>query len=242
MQISAIWITETPSCKSPPVARFWIISTPYNQTFLDTQDVDLGSSGVLLLPDQSGPRPHLMIVAGKFGSIFLINRDNMGHYSANGDTNIVQELPGVLPGGDLDTGNRINPAYFNGNVYFSCDNDYIKSYQLTNGLLSLTPISQSSEQYLYPGAPLSISANGSSNGILWVVERFGLDATGVGTTAPGVLRAYDPANLSTILYDSNQAGSRDTLDFAAKFSLPLVVNGKVFVASMSQLTVYGLLP
>jgi hypothetical protein len=216
--------------------------TPYNQLFMDQNDVDLSPGGVLLLPDQGGPRPHLLIAAGKFGSIYLINRDNMGNFSANEDTNIVQELTGVLPGGDLDTGNRINPVYFNGHVYFSCDNDFIRSYLLTNGLLSTTPVSQSSEEYLYPGAPLSISANGSSNGILWVVERFGLDATGVGATAPGILRAYDPANLSTVLYDSNQAGSRDTLDFAAKFSVPLVVNGKVFVASMSQLTVYGLLP
>jgi hypothetical protein len=94
----------------------------------------------------------------------------------------------------------------------------------------------------YPGGPLSISANGTTNGILWTVERLGVDADGLGAIAPGILRAYDPGNLATMLYDSSQAGSRDTLDFAAKFSLPLVVNGKVFVASTSQLTVYGLLP
>ncbi|MGB7768100.1 MAG: LamG-like jellyroll fold domain-containing protein [Verrucomicrobiia bacterium] len=222
--------------------------TPYNQSFMDSNDVDLSPGGVLLLPDQSGPYPHLMIAVGKFGSIYLINRDNMGHYSSKNDANIVQELSSALPDGNYegeagyDLGNRINPVYFNGNVYFSCDNDYIKCYHLTNGLLSTTPTSQSAEAYLYPGAPLSISANGTTNGILWVVERFGLDAAGNGFVAPGVLRAYDPADLTNILYDSNQAGSRDTLDFAAKFSVPLVVNGKVFVASMSQLTVYGLLP
>ena len=94
-----------------------------------------------------------MIASGKFGSIHLINRDNMGHYSANGDTNIVQELPGDLgtpPSNYLD-GNRMSPVYFNGRVYFSADNDFIKTYQLTNGLLSTTPTSQSSELYLYPG-------------------------------------------------------------------------------------------
>jgi hypothetical protein len=74
------------------------------------------------------------------------------------------------------------------------------------------------------------------------VERFGIDPAGEGITAPGVLRAYDPANLANIFYDSSQAGPRDTLDFAAKFSVPLVINGKVYVSSISQLTVYGLLP
>lgn len=222
--------------------------TPFNQAFMETNDVDLSPGGVLLLPDQTGSYPHLMIAVGKFGSIYLINRDNMGHYSAKQDTNIVQELSGVLPDGNYqgeagyDLGNRINPVYFNGNVYFSCDNDYIRCYRLSSGLLSTTPTSKSAEQYLYPGAPLAISANGTNNGILWVVERFGLDAAGMGYVAPGVLRAYNPANLSSVLYDSTQAGSRDTLDFAAKFSVPLVVNGKVFVASISQLTAYGLLP
>ena len=121
-----------------------------------------------------------MIAAGKFGSIHLINRDNMGHFHANSDTNIVQELPSVLgtPPNTDATGNRISPVYFNGHVYFSADDDYIKSYQLTNGLLSTTPTSESAEVYQYPGASLAISANGSSNGILWVVERFGLTAVG----------------------------------------------------------------
>jgi hypothetical protein len=215
--------------------------TPYNQATLSSEDIDLSPGGVLLLPDQSGLYPHLMIAAGKFGSIHLINRDNMGGYNPTGDSAIVQELPEALgtPPNDLDTGNRINPVYFNGTVYFSADEDNIKAYSLTNGLLPTTPTSESAEVYEYPGAPLAISANGSSNGILWVVERFGDDES---VSDPGILRAYDPADLTNIFYDSSQAGTRDTLDYAAKFSVPLVVNGKVFVASMSQLTVYGLLP
>ena len=216
--------------------------TPYNQLYLSTNDLDLAAAGILLLPDQSGPHPHLLVAAGKSGTIYLVNRDHMGHYSSSGDTNIVQELANALPGGGGGIGNHIGPVYFNGQVYFSDDNDYIKSYQLTNGLLSTSPTSQSSELYLYPGAPLSVSAKGNSNGILWVVERFGVDAGGNGNTARGILRAYDPSNLTNVLYDSNQAGSRDTLDYAAKFSVPLVINGKVFVASQSGLTVYGLLP
>jgi hypothetical protein len=216
--------------------------TPHDQLTLDTQDIDLSPGGVLLLPDQSGPYPHLLISMGKGGTLYLINRDNMGHFNSASDSQIVQVFPSFFPGGNLEIGNRINPVYFNGNVYFSVDNDYMKMFLMSNGLLSSVPTSQSSDVYLYPGAPLAISANGASNGILWVIQRFGLDASGAGTIAPGVLRAYDPANLANILYDSNQAGSRDTMDYAAKFSVPLVANGKVFVGSETQISAYGLLP
>jgi hypothetical protein len=216
--------------------------SPHDQGFLDTADVDLGSGGVLLIPDQNGPYPNLLISAGKAGTIYLINRDNMGHYNPSNDSQIVQSLPNILPGGNLEIGNRINPIYFNGYVYFSADADAIKAFQLNNGLLSTAPTSQSSEIYEYPGGPLAISANGTSNAILWTVQRWGIDAAGGGTIAPGVLRAYDPAHLGTELYNSDQAGARDTMDFAAKFNLPLVANGKVFVAGENTLTIYGLLP
>ena len=60
-------------------------------------DLDLGSGGVLLLPDQSGAHPHEMVSAGKDGTIYLVNRDNMGHFNANNDQ-IVQSLPNIFPG------------------------------------------------------------------------------------------------------------------------------------------------
>jgi hypothetical protein len=215
---------------------------PHDQAILDVQDVDLGAGGVLLLPDQSGAHRHLLVSAGKGGTIYLVDRDNMGHYQANNDGQIVQSLPNALPGGNLVNGNRINPAFFNGYVYFSAVADVIRAFQLSNGLLSTVPTSRSLEVYDYPGGPLAISANGSANGILWTVQRFGLDPFGGGVIAPGVLRAYDAANLGRELYNSDQAGTRDTMDFAAKFNVPLVANGKVFVAGENQLTVYGLIP
>jgi hypothetical protein len=96
----------------------------------------------------------------------------------------------------------------------------------------------------YPGASLAISANGGSNGILWAIQRNG--DCGVKLTcasaAPGVLKAYSAADLGTVLFSSDQIPSRDGFDFATKFSVPLVANGKVFVGSMGRLTVYGLLP
>lgn len=112
--------------------------------------------------------------------------------------------------------------------------DVLQAFKLTNGLLSTAPTSTSPEAYPYPGGALAISANGSSNGLLWAVQKNG--------TAPGTLRVYDAGSLTSELYNSDQTGARDTLDVATKFSIPLVVNGKVFVASSSRLTIYGLLP
>ncbi len=171
----------------------------------------------------------------------MINRDNLGKYNANNDNQIVQSLPGVLPNGNAQTGNFSTPVFFNGYVYFGAINDSIKAFQLTNGMLSATPSSQTAAVYEVRGASFAISANSTSNGILWALQNNGLSADN-DTGNPGVLFAYNANDLSTILYDSSQAGSRDTLDLAAKFSVPLVANGKVFVAGQTQLTAYGLLP
>jgi hypothetical protein len=166
----------------------------------------------------------------------------MGHYDSINNNQAVQTLVNIFPFGTPEPGNYSAPAYFNGTVYFSPVNDNIQAFTLTNGLFNPSPVSRSSAVYAYPGGSLAISASGSANGILWSVER---DATAVSdgdSSRPGVLHAYDPANLATELYNSDQAGSRDRLSPAAKFSAPVVANGKVFVATVNTLTVYGLLP
>jgi hypothetical protein len=150
-------------------------------------------------------------------------------------------LPGVLPNGSAESGNFSTPVYFNGYVYFGAVNDTLKAFQLTNGQLSTAPTSQSATIYGIRGASFAISANSASNGIIWALQNNGASADNdVGN--PGVLFAYNASDLSTELYNSSQAGSRDTLDNAVKFSIPLVANGKVFVAGQTQLTVFGLLP
>jgi hypothetical protein len=207
---------------------------PHDQAVLSAGDLDLGSGTALLLPDQAGPHPHLLVTAGKNGTIYLIDRDNMGHFNPNADSQIVQSLPNIFPnpGGNISSGNFSVPVYFHSFVYFSPVDGPIQAFQLHNGLLSTAPTSQSAATYAFPGGMLAISANGTTNGILWAVQR-------VDATTPGVLHAYKATDLGVELYNSNQAGSRDTLDIAAKFNIPLVANGKVYVASVSQLTVYG---
>ena len=209
--------------------------SPSVQSGLDASNLDLGSGGVLLLPDQGGAHPHEMVSAGKNGTIYLVDRDNMGHFSTN-DSQIVQALVNVFTGGSgLTTGNFCSPIYYNGYVYFSGISDHVKAFQLSNGLLTTNATTQSSQSYGYPGGALSISANGNTNGILWAVQRNG-------DSAAGSLHAYNAGNRASELYNSDQAGSRDTLDIASKFNVPLVANGKVFVSSVGQLIVYGLLP
>jgi hypothetical protein len=218
--------------------------TPFDQANMAAQDLDLGSGGTLLLPDQSGPHPHLAISAGKNGTIYLVDRDNMGRYNASNNNQIVQSLVNEFPNGSFVTGNFKAPLYFNGSLYFSADADHIKSFKMTNGLMSTSPTSQTALVPGYPGATLSMCSDGASDGILWAVERIDFDPVGGGgPRAPGVLHAYDATNLGIELYNSSQApGLRDALDFAAKWSAALVANGKVFVATNGRLTVYSLLP
>jgi hypothetical protein len=184
------------------------------------------------------------VSAGKNNTVYLVDRDNMGKYNGANDNQIVQSLVNVFPFGTPEPGNYSAPVYFNGTVYFGPIRDNIQGFRLTNGLLSTTASDRSTDVFNYPGASLGISAAGATNGILWAIQRNG--DCGVQLTcssaAPGVLKAYDATNLGRLLYSSDQIANRDAFDFATKFSVPVIANGRVFVASMGRLTVYGLLP
>jgi chitodextrinase len=207
--------------------------TPHDQGTLDSGNIDLGAGGIVLLPDQPGTHPHLMVSAGKNGTIDLIDRDDMGHYKAGNDDQIVQTLINIFPFGTPEPGNYSAPVYFNGTVYFSPVADSVQAFTLTNGLFSATPTSRSAEIFAYPGGTLALSASGNTNAILWALERRG--------NSSGALRAYDAGNLGIELYNSDQAGSRDSLDEVTKFSAPVIANGKVYVASTTKLTIFGLI-
>jgi hypothetical protein len=214
--------------------------TPFDQANMDTHNWDLGSSLAMLLPDQPGGIPHLMVGGGKNQSVYLISRDSMGHFNPSGDTQIVQSLVNIFPNGTPEPGNYSSPVYFNGTVYFGPVNDNVQAFAMTNGRLSTTPTSRTTKVFPYSGGTLAVSANGNSNGILWVLEKTSTSVNG-GTT-PGILHAYNPSNLGVELYNSTQVSSRDDIADPVKFTVPVVVNGKVFVASQNRLTVYGLLP
>lgn len=211
--------------------------TPYNQQELDDGNHDLGAGGVALLPDQPGAHPHELVTAGKNGTIYLVDRDNMGHFHAGNDSQIVQSLPNIFPNGTPEPGNFSAPVYWNGFVYFSPVADKVMAFSMTNGLLSTSPTMKSSTSFAFPGGSIAVSANGNTAGILWAVER-------TSASTAGTLHAYDARNLGstfTELWNSNQSGARDSLDIAAKYAIPLVANGRVYVSTVSTLTVYGLL-
>jgi PKD repeat protein len=204
--------------------------TPYNHLDLDTNDTDLASGGVVLLPDEagSGAHPHLVVCAGKEGTLYLVDRENMGKFNAAGDTQIVQSLPGAI-GSCFDT-----PAYFNNTLYFVGVNDVIKAFTITDGSIISTPASQGSTVFGFPGATPSISANGTNDGIAWAIQSDAYLSSG-----PSILHAYNAAHVSQELYNSTQAGGRDILAGAVKFTVPTIANGKVYVGTESTLSVFG---
>jgi hypothetical protein len=169
------------------------------------------------------------VSAGKNGAIYVVDRDNMGGYNPDDDSQIVQSRPSFY------AANFSAPAYFNGYVYFSASGGRIDAFRMTDGLLSTTATSRSPQTFGFPGGTLAASANGAADAILWAVQRNG-------GSSPAVLRAYNASNLSSQLYSSDASGARDSLDAAAKFSVPLVANGKVFVTTLGRLTIFGLLP
>ena len=200
-----------------------------NQAAENGSDTDLGSGGALVLPDlgdAAGHTVHLAVGAGKDSNLYVVNRDAMGKLTAN-NVVIYQELAGQLPGGVWAM-----PAYFNHTVYYGSVGSPIQAFKITNARLPTTATSHTSNSFGYPGATPSVSANGTSNGIVWAVEN----------SSPAVLHAYDAVTLNE-LYNSNQAsGARDQFGNGNKFIPPTIVNGKVFVGTPTGVAVFGLLP
>lgn len=200
--------------------------TPSNYESLNESDLDLGGGGPLLLPDQPTQPTQLMVASGKEGAIYLLDRTNLGKYSPSAN-----QILQCFPAGTVPNAHSM-PAFWQNNVYFAGVGDYVKSYRLYNGLLSTAPTSLSAKTVGYPGATPVISANGNSNGVLWMLS------TVQGFAA--ALRAYDAADLSRELYNSNQNGTPPGM--ATKFQVPTVANGKVYFGTQTELDVYGLLP
>lgn len=194
-----------------------------------SNDMDLGSGGIMLLPDMTddgGAVHQLAVGAGKDGNLYVVDRNNMGRYSPGGN-HIWQEIDGVLGAGIYSA-----PAYFSSTVYYCPVSGALMAFPVVNARLSATPASQTATRFAYPGCFPVVSANGGQDAIVWAYEN----------TAPAVLHAYAAGNLASELYNSNQAANaRDRLGAGNKFIVPVVADGKVFVASRSGVAVFGLL-
>jgi hypothetical protein len=208
------------------VADYFNMSNTVNES---GSDADLGSGGALVLPDLTygtASTLNLAVGAGKDGNIYVVNRNNMGKWNANSN-NVYQELPGAVPNGVWGV-----PAYFNTTVYYCDVNATLKSFSIANGKLSTTPV-QTGASFTYPGVLPSVSANGTSNGIVWAIEN----------TGTAVLHAFAANDLAQELYNSNQASNgRDHFGSGNKFITPMIADGKVFAATTNSVAVFGLLP
>ena len=230
----------------PTNGRFSVADwfTPFNQSTLNGGDTDLGSGGVLLLPDLPAGSVHrqMLVQMGKEGKIYLIDRNNMGTFCStctSSDTNIVQEIPGA------STGIWGSPAFWNNTVFWgggvqSGNSDHVKAWSFNennSGLLSNSPVSETSRSFSFSTGTPVISANQNSNGILWITDN-----SSFGSVCCQILYAFDASNLGQMLYRSNQAANSDDVPGGAvKFTAPVVANGKVYVGSQSTVSAFGTL-
>jgi hypothetical protein len=202
----------------------------YNTVQESEGDVDLGSGGAVVLPamkDAKGTSRYLAIGAGKDQNIYIVDRNNMGKFNPNNDSAIYQEIDGVLSGGEW-----ASAAYFKGSVYFGPVGNNLLQFQFSKARLLTSPQSKSGVSFPYPGTTPSVSANGSSNGIVWAIEH---------SDPQDILHAYKASNLGKELYNSSQAGnSRDHFGTASHFGTPMIVNGKVYVGTINSVAVFGL--
>jgi uncharacterized repeat protein (TIGR01451 family) len=209
-----------------PVADYF---TMHDTTAESSADQDLGSGGAMVLPplnDAQGQPRALAVGAGKDSHIYVVDRNNMGKYNAGANA-IYEDMTTALNGQVFSS-----PAWFNGKLYYGASGDTLKAFAFLNGTFGAAPVSQSATVFGAPGTTPAVSANGTSNGIVWTAENAGT----------AVLHAFDSTNLSNELYNSNEAANgRDHFGAGNKFIVPTVANGKVYVGTTSGVGVFGLL-
>jgi uncharacterized protein (TIGR03382 family) len=221
--------------KFSPTLQLESFFTPWNYAMLNMNDLDLAASGVLLIPGTN-----LAIGGGKSGVFYVVNQSSLGGLSAQqNDSQIVQSF--LVGNNEILSG----PVFYNGPtgafLYVWMEYGNLKAYPFDPGL-GLFDTSNVQEGTImvpcFPGAQLSLSANGTTPGtaILWAL--FPLAVNG-----PGMLRAFDATHVTTELWNSEENSTRDSLGQFAKFAAPTIANGRVYVPTFSrELAVYGTLP
>ncbi|MGA2430975.1 MAG: pyrrolo-quinoline quinone [Candidatus Acidiferrum sp.] len=203
--------------------------TPSNQAQLNDRDNDLGSSGPVLLPDQAGAHPHVLVAAGKEGKIYVIDRDRMGKFQPNDDSHAVQTIA-------ASHGAFGAMAYWNQNVFFIGSETRVEDFAVDHAQLKLK--ASGPTRFLDSGATPVISANGSKDAIVWAASSKNWNEP---PGRPAILYAYDAADVTRELFTTEQNSQRDRPGVALRFAMPAVINGKVFLGCKGQVDVYGLI-
>jgi trimeric autotransporter adhesin len=194
-------------------------------------DLDLGSSGPIGIPGTT-----FVAGGGKTGPLFFLDSGNFGDNTT--PLQVVTTPGSIFPG----------PAFWNNVLYIWPNKSALTAYHFNGSNFDLTPIAQSSEvaqTNSFPGA-IAVSANGTSGGIVWAAMPSAPGGTDSGLN-PNVLRAFDATTLVE-LWNSDIDDQHDDAGLWSKFRSPVVVNGKVYVGSITNLTqqvtaslnVYGL--
>ena len=161
------------------------------------------------------------MVGGKNGDLYVLDREHMG------TPRQVFEFRGGI---------YAAPAYWNGHVYILASKDYLSDFALKGGELSAKPVASGQQRFGNPGATPAISANGAKDGIVWLIETKAWNAE----DRPAVLHAYDAANVAHELYNTEQNAARDRVGRTLRFTIPTVMNGRVYVEAKGEVDVYGL--
>jgi hypothetical protein len=230
---------------------------------MDCADSDLAAGGLLLIP---GTSPAQLVAGGKMGKLYFVNSTNLGHENTGdtGAIQTLEWGAASTPGGTplvstylsppctYSTPNptaMINPfeifgtsGYFNGSIYLgitptgSSVPSGIRQFTYTGGVwVPGTDTSQYTQENTRGATPF-LSANGTSDGILWMLDQGQpLQNTGTSGTTTATLRAYDATDLSNQLYNSNTNPS-DVPGYGIKFTSPVVANGKAYISTGHDLT------
>ncbi|HEX4561804.1 MAG TPA: PQQ-binding-like beta-propeller repeat protein [Gemmatimonadales bacterium] len=196
--------------------------TPWNQASLTTDDEDLGSSGPILVPGR------LIVLTGKDGMTYVVNRNAMGKFGTTDQGRAVQSLR-------TSNGGFGAAAYWNHTVYIWGSDDVMKAYAVARGGLTLREASR--VKATDPGSTPTVSANGDRQGIVWAIET----RTWNGQDKPAVLHAFDASDVRVELFNSGVNPRRDGAGPATRFAIPTVAAGRVYVGAKGEVDVYEVL-